>query len=158
MVSQRGNRFITKPFLDQLSQFINTSSREIADNRFVENINSRILKDVARARVAITTVCKLLCEMYVSNTKIDDADSDRLKQFFPLLINYIQPEVNSELHLFVLRQIVFDHGYRELDQVIQRSEYEWLNLQHANGNNEAQVKHFLYSSVLFFANFILTEK
>ena len=156
LASQRGDQFITKLFLEQLSQFIDTSSQQMNGNRHIQTIDSRFLKEVAKARVAIITLCKLLCEIYVSDTKIaDSGDSERLKSIFPLLIKYTKPERNSELHLFVLRQIVFEHGYRELDQVIQRSEYDWLNLQHANGNNEAQVKLIFIFLLYILLSFIL---
>ena len=38
------------------------------------------------------------------------------------------------MHLFILKQIVFEHGYRELDHVIERSEYDWLNIRRENAD------------------------
>ena len=128
MTTQRGCRFITKPFIDQLSQFISNSSQHLVGNRVIQQINANHLKNVARARVAITTACELLCHIHITGKELDRNDTEILQAFFPLLMGYIRPELNSQLHFFILRQIVFEHGYRELDQVIRRSEYNWLNL------------------------------
>lgn len=129
MTTQRGCKFITKPFIDQLSQFITNTSQQFAGKRIISQISANQLKNVARARVAIASACKLLCDIYITEKEVDRMDSQTLKAFFPLLMRYIEPQSNTQLHCFVLRQIVFEHGFRELNQVIQRSEYDWLNMQ-----------------------------
>ena len=143
LATQRGRKFITNPFIDQLSRFIDNSSQQLVGNRVVYHISSNLLKDVARARVAIATACKLLCDIHVTGQETRE-DFEKLQAFFPLLIKYVQPEPNTQLHFFVLRQIVFEHGSRELDQVIQRSEYDWLKLQNNNPGGPAAVRNFLF--------------
>ena len=146
LTTQRGNKFITKPFIDQLSRFINNSSQQLFRNRVIQHINADHLKNVARARVSIVSACKLLCDIHITGKEVDRNDLETLQAFFPLLMMYIQQEPNSQLHFFVLRQIVFEHGSRELDQVIQRSEYDWLKLHINDPAGQNTVRFF---TVLF---------
>ncbi|XP_066927560.1 E3 ubiquitin-protein ligase rnf213-alpha-like [Clytia hemisphaerica] len=145
---QRGNKFITEEYITQLSNFLNTSIQQLTINRNVHEISASLLKDVARARVAITHSCALLTKLYIGDHENKDADKDILRTFFPLLMRFCQEGCkNTEMHLFILKQIVFEHGYRELDHVIEMSEYDWLNMERENtdpANNTGNDRFLVY--------------
>lgn len=143
LTTQRGCKFITKPFIEQLSQFITNSSQQLVGNRVIQQINANHLKNVARARVAIASACKLLCDIHIAGSEVDRKDSETLQAFFPLLMRFIEPKSNTQLHCFVLRQIIFEHGSRELDQVIRRSEYDWLKLHIDNPAAQPAVRFII---------------
>lgn len=131
----KGNRLYTDEYLRQISQFLANTAQDIVTNQPVAEITVNLLKQVARARVAITATCKLLSDIYlVENPDIDEPSRSKLEEFFPLLANFTNNPPNTDVHLFIQRQIIFEHGNREMAELVRRSQYGWLELQTDQAN------------------------
>lgn len=62
----------------------------------------------------------------------DSQSKENLKKFFSILNDIMKLGKNSEMHIFLLREIVHRHGYRELQKIIKNSEYNLLDDQLVN--------------------------
>lgn len=126
-------------YLDQLTTWMNEALRYFMEHQVTPHITVDLLKFTARARLAISTACHLLCVRFLTNEVDNEASQEALKRFFPRLMNFIDLGKNSEMHMFVLRQILHNYGYRELQEVEMRSEYHWLTLEEDQANQQVQI-------------------
>lgn len=97
-----------------------------------EEISVELLKNVALARLAVIGASSLLSKAYLPNEAQINND---LKRLFALLMKFIKDVRNSEGHMFLLRQVIRCHGSRELQIIIEKSQFDWLGLK-ADEENE----------------------
>ncbi|XP_057290514.1 E3 ubiquitin-protein ligase rnf213-alpha-like isoform X3 [Hydractinia symbiolongicarpus] len=95
-----------------------------------EEISVELLKNVALARLAVIGASSLLSKAYLPNEEMHSSQiNNDLKRLFALLMKFIKDVRNSEGHMFLLRQVIRCHGSRELQIIIEKSQFDWLGLK-----------------------------
>ena len=135
----KGHGLYTDEYLKQISRFLANTALDIVTEQPVASISVNLLKQVARARVAITTACRLLSDIYLTERPdIDEPTRAKLTAFFHHLTNFTTNPPNTDVHLFLQRQIIFEHGSREMTELVRRSGYRWLDLQTGQANQQVR--------------------
>ena len=98
----------------------------------------------------MTNAAELLCTCYLDKN-VDDKINAILQKVFALLMKLIKDDRNSDGHMFLLRQILRNHGNRELQLIIEESQHDWLMIKHTA--EEEKVNHlFLKRPISPFTN------
>ena len=88
-------------------------------------ISVDLLKRVANIRYILSSTASILYTFSHTNEREEEKSYRKL---FALLMKFIAKVRNNELHMFFLREIIRRYGLRELEHIVEKTGYTWLNL------------------------------
>ena len=113
-------------------QHITTTLQEVGHCLQQTSVYSKLsvdlLKHMAMARFSLVCTVSLLNLRYLSQSKIDDKVEKELQRLFAVLTKLVLAVKNSSVHMFILRQIIHCYGMKDLQVIIEQSDFNWLNL------------------------------
>ena len=112
-------------------------------------LSIELLKHMAMTRFSLVGSVSLLNLSYLtqSEIEIDNQVAKELKRLFAILMKLVLAVKNSSVHMFILRQIIHCYGIKDLQVIIEKSKFNWLNLDTTKTDD-------LVSAVLFCSYYV----
>ena len=99
--------------------------QEVKASKFLTEVS--FLERTATLRVILSISAKILCAWFLAEEKsVDQRLKSTLDKFFATLTKFVLKYKNSEAHIYLLKQVVRNHGIQSLKEIVMKSEMEWL--------------------------------
>ena len=143
--------------LDKVSDMMNKAIFFFNTTAILEDqiINVKILKMVARLRVCFEYVTELLNKRFLRHVPFNADVTSRQDNLFADCFGFLKTSVGqmSEAHYFILRNIIFKHGFEELKAIVHTS-----GLDLALDFNEIEEVTCLYLYYLILNEYFLLRR
>ena len=111
--------------LEKVSRLLDTAISHFNTTAILDDqvVNVKILSMIARLRVCFEYVTELLNKRFLRRVSYSFDVTTRQDNLFAELVGFLKTNIGqmSEAHLFILRNIIFKHGFEELKAIVETS-------------------------------------